>query len=202
MTKLKTTNLLILVSLLFFHNTCYWQGLNNEYPADSIDLMKAMELIGLQMFKFPISSSEKCYLNIIEDEYRGDTLYYTNSSYEGIKNFPKEYNIIEEYAVDSSLKWLRIYWYDKSDSLCNYMISYSGITINRENSFVCNFKKYGYRAYDFTSIKCGEKKVLMLRYAKENVDKFEHCPGNRTIEEVLEIYDHVFAVSIELIKIE
>ena len=189
---------LFLLTLLFFsHSISSSQGLNNNYPADSIDVVNGMALLGIDMFKFPVKSTEKCYINIITEEYRADTLYHTRVTYDSTSDFFKKYKLYEVYEVDSIAKWLRIYSYDKNDSLLKIKLCWSGIIIEYGLDVEPN-NDIGYRAYDFSDLKVGEKTALMIRYSKESTTEPRHCPGGRSPEAVAKIYDRVIVISAEL----
>ncbi len=194
--------ILFALSLIFFTNGIISaQGLNNNYPADSIDVVNGMALLGIDMFKFPIKSTEKCYINIITEEYRADTLYQTRVTYDNKSEFFKKYKLYEVYEVDSIAKWLRIYCYEKSDSLLKIKFCWPGIIIEYGIEVEMN-NDIGYRAYDFSDLKVGEKTHLMIRYSKESTPEPRHCPGGRSPEEVAKIYDRVIVISAELFELE
>lgn len=191
----------LLAVFIFSYSIAFTQGLNNNYPVDSTDIKNSFNLMGLEMYKFPITSSTKYYLNIILEEYKADTLCTSISSYESIKDYPAEYHFKDDYIVDTTTSFLRIYWYDKSDSLVHCQFRY-GATATTFSYDTNQDEEFGYRAYDFSGIKFGEKKTILIRHSAVPTEQFRHCPAGKTLEQVVKKYDSVIAISIELIEID
>ena len=181
---------------------CYSQGLNNQQQIDSVDIKNSFSLLGIEIFKFPVNTKEEYNINYIVEEYKNGTLKreinYLNSFKE--KNLP-EY-VLSSLLVKSNLsKWFRVYFKTEEDKNNIQLLLQLGDNLKNKLDFSFDEERYGTRAFTIPEKKMLNKKApLAIWYAKNNVKAIEHCPGDKTVEEISLLYDHIIVVYIELIK--
>ena len=197
---MKTINFVLLtITMIFFCRYSYGQGLNNQHPVDSVDIYKSFELLGVNIFKFPIKSEEKAYLKIITDVYHAGTLASTDNNFRGLENIPQEYLASVMPIIDSTEQMLRFYFYDKTDSIVILKTTLGSYNI----TFDVKTKShtFDYRAFDYTMPSVGEKREVIVRYSQDGMGTITHCPGGTPVKGIIGMYKDVIIISIQLVKI-
>lgn len=230
---MKTKKILLLFySILFFINFSYAQEYKkdprnqitkedalyvyNEKNITKIDLLKALEMLGVNIFKFDVGEFDKKYnISLTMNEYVN-----------GVKQSSKEImegENIYYYSMDSVYTEESEILYDYSNQLSFYTkvkdsIVYVEVSdYNKNNKFTFSEKKereaqfYSWRYYKYTPWKLNEE-IPLLIYAsswfdsKNEIERF--CgvailaQDDADTEELLDSSLHYFCFSIKVTEIE
>lgn len=194
-------NLTLLIILTIQGLSGYSQGLNNPYKIDSTDLENSLDLLGIEVYKFPVYSQDSAYLNVIIEEYRSDTLFNKYDHIESLEGIPEKY--LNDVSMISSpdTNWFRVYFHRKDESNLTYRFNYKSISID----FIMddmNKMDDGTRAYDFECVYNSNGKPILIWYGSTPSGDWRHCPGGIPLDQVVKKYDRVIAFKLELVKIE
>lgn len=186
----------------------------NKYQSDLIsktDLLKALEMSGVGIFKFPLDSFDKPYkLSINLDEYvdskkvDSTTIYSFDNTYIHYKNDSSDVKLYFDY-IDQL-----VFFSKEIDSLCvlkieTYGSSIGGIKLKKNNAR--SNQSYNWRSYSKT--KWGlNRNIPLLIYASSWYDKkynFERFCGvidlskdEKGTRELLENSPHYYIISYEV----
>ena len=187
----------IFVFLIFIFaniaSNLFGQGLNNSYPVDSTDVKNVFNMLGIEVYKFPIQKQkEKNRLRIIEKKYVKHKL--VSSSVETNSEYDKD-----RFYLNEKEKTLRVYKQNVNDSTIMLRIDFDYTTIT--NGYQFEKDSIGIqmtRAYtDFQPVK-GKTVPIFIWYAFTPEKNEMHCPGDAPIETVVELYDYVVAILLEV----
>ncbi len=173
------------------------QGLNNEYPIDSVDIENSFKLLGLEIFKFPLEVTKKeYYVNYIIEEYKNNVKTKTINFIETLKenNLPNDILKTLMVKIKTEDKWFRIYWFDKKEDNTKLQIQigdFGKFNLTFETDKTYNFD---YRAFNYKQPKINIKTPLVVRYAKKSTKQIQHCPGDASVEDISKIYSHIIVV--------
>jgi hypothetical protein len=169
------------------------QGMNNDYPIDSTDIKNVMNMLGIEMFKFPIQKqAEKCNLRIIMEEFENHKSISKSVLTNGV---PKDC-----LELDGKSKTLRIYKQNVNDSTIGIRVDLEGMNIStqvgidRDTIGIQMCRGYS----DFQPEKGKTVPVFIwFAFGKGRTEPV-HCPGNSPLQIVAELYDFVIAISLEI----
>ncbi len=180
----------------------YSQGLNNQQQIDSVDIKNSFSLLGIEIFKFPVNTKEEYNINYIIEEYKNGILKREINYLNLLKKKKLPGYVLNSLLVKSNFnKWFRIYFKTEDDKKNIQLLLQLGDNLKNKLDFSFDEEKYGTRAFAVLDNKIVNKKApLAIWYAKNNVKAIEHCPGDKTVEEISLLYDHIIVVYIELIK--
>lgn len=190
------------------------EDLHNKYQSDLIsktDLLKALEMSGIGIFKFPLDSFDKRYkLSINLDEYvdskkvSSKTIYSFNNTYIHYKEDSSNAKAYFDY-IDQLL-----FFYKETDSLSTLKIetyggAIGGIKLKKNNARKNQY--YNWRSYSKTNWSLN-KNIPLLIYASSWYDKkynFERFCGvvdlskdEKGTKELLDNSPHYYLISYEV----
>lgn len=194
-------NILLLIPLVFHGMIGLSQGLNNPYEIDSTDIENSLDLLGIEVYKFPIYSKDTAYLNVIIEEYKSDTLFNSYDHIESLEGISKKYLNDVSMLSTPDTSWFRVYFHRKDESNLTYRFNYKSISIDFMMDDL-NKMDDGTRAYDFESVYDSDGKPILIWYGSTPSGDWRHCPGGIPLDQVVKRYDRVIAFKLELVKIE
>lgn len=194
-TKLKFVNgkvFLVLLVIVMSSMNAFSQGMNNDYPIDPIDIKNVFNMLGVETFKFPLlKHDEKSKLKITCEVFENHKRISKSVLTEG---FPDDCFFLSKDTT------LRIYKQSINDSTIALKVDIDGASIGSQIPFDKDtLGMQQCRAYsDFQPVK-GEKKPIFIWYAfAKGKTQSIHCPGDRPLSKVSELYDFVIAISVEI----
>ena len=189
--------LLFIFSTLVHCVSGFSQGLNNKYSIDSTDIENAFELLGMEIYKFPIQTKDSAYVNVIIEKYDNHTLVESYDHMKNLKDIPKEY--LESLSVISTpdTSWFRVYFYKKNDSTLIYRFNHESVFVDIGIDDIKDMDT-GTRAYDFKNIEENKGQTVLIWYGSERSDEWRHCPAGLSLKQVVKKYDKVIAFKLEL----
>ena len=192
----KITILLFFVMIVSAKNI-YSQGLNNDYPIDSLDVRNIINMLGIEMFKFPLEmQKEECKLRIIQEIYENHKLSGKSVITNGL---PDDCLIMNE-----SKRMLRIYKQGINDSTIGIRLDLDEVTISNQIGFDKDtLGMQQCRAYSkFQPVKGKSVPVFIWYSFGKGRKEAMHCPGDSPLKTVVELYDFVIAYSLEIEEIK
>ena len=175
------------------------QGLNNQYALDSVDVENALKLLGLEVYKFPLRTSDnkKTRLNYVIETYQDGKLIKTFNVFESFtKNMPAG---IPESAILSSFQelenndeFLRFYCQDKAADYIILQPTFKNVAMTIPVEI--DSAKFGsgqYRAMNVNSSILKEKTPLLVRYSHYKDKKAISCPGDAKVADIVNLYGSV-----------
>lgn len=195
----------ILCTLCVLPSVLFAQGMNNTYPLDSIDIKAIVDMLGFHVFKFPVhtTSGKKVYLNYSTERYENGALVDSYNQYkELLKAFPKEMVLGILPPVDTSVSFVRLYWRDISQGEILLRLSINEFSMDvRWDSDSTNWGAAQYRAMAYSSSEpLGKRVPIAVRYAHTADKQMISCPGNASIEDIVQLYGYVIVVYIEAVE--
>ena len=169
----------MLACAVFGANVMRGQGLNNDYPIDTTQLKDAGELLGLNMFRFPIDPPPKqCFVDFIIDIYKDTTLEQSlDFIKDSEKNMPTGPIGFSLPKTDTIRQWFYVYFHDESPAAWHLRIRW--MNMNQDLEITTDSAITGrsdYRAFDYVQPKPGEKVPLVVRYTAKPGAWGGHCP--------------------------
>jgi len=177
------------------------QGLNNEHPIDSTDIENTLDLLGMEIYKFPIYSKDSAYLNVVIEQYDNDTLTKSYNHIKNLEGIPKKYLNNVSMIATSDTTLFRVYFYRKNDATLIYRFNYGSISMDVATDDMKQMDD-GTRAYDFKSIEENDGQVVLIWYGSEPSGEWRHCPGGIPLKQVVKQYDRVIAFKLQLQPID
>lgn len=188
--------------------SAFGQGLNNNFPIDSIDFRNVFRLLGMEVFKFPI-------------ELKTEKFDYTNYTKQPkykivvtIKNFEKgkltdsiaiysdDYE--EFFTLNKGKGTLRLITKNENDSTVKFNISFEYFTTDINVTF--NNSKIVYRsarAYSkFQPEIYGTLPVLIWYANEKGKGPSMHCPGEATPEIAAKDYDYISGIYLSIVPVK
>lgn len=189
---IKSKVFLVLLVIVMSNMNAISQGMNNNYPIDSIDIKNVFNMLGVEVFKIPLlKQDEKSKLKITCEVFENHKLKKTSVLTKGLS---------DDYCLLSKDQTLRIYKQSVNDSTIALRLDMQWVTLNNLTQFDKDtLGMQQCRAYsDFQPVK-GEKKPIFIWYAfGKGRTQSMHCPGNSPLAKVTELYDFVIAISVEI----
>lgn len=188
------------------------QGTNNYYPLDTTDIKASLEMLGIQVYKFPITVHQKqtYRVNIIVEQSRNGKTMQTANTIEDFrssqpqgtdpKNMPLDY---VAPALDTGTTFLRVYirHSEKTEMSYKYSLPYSSVTTSLE----IDTSKYGSsnsRAFTYGGLKPRVKTPLVVYYMNTKGTPLLPCPGRATPDDVAKRYAFAVIIYAELVPVE
>ncbi|HYF02101.1 MAG TPA: hypothetical protein VEC36_01900 [Patescibacteria group bacterium] len=199
------TRLLVLCFLTAF--PLFGQGMNNNYPFDSLDVKNSFELLGIRSFKFPLkSNSDGVKLNYIVEQYENGKLKQEINLYKSVlekfpANLPKSYAQNAFPALEQNENFVRVYIFDRAENEVLLQPKYDNISFTMNFDIdTTKFKNYQYRAMDCKTSELTGKTPLLVRYSNEKGKQLMSCPGDAKIEDIVKMYGSVIIFYADAIK--
>ncbi len=191
--RLRLRLILILLILIVSSLNIFGQGLNNPYSIDSVDIRNVFNILGVEVFKFPIQKqNEKCNLHITMEHYSNQHLIDSV-----ILNYKFSENMV---SINDKDRLLRIYKNRVNDSTIGVVLNLGNVIIF--DQFKLEKDTIGMqfcRAYtDFQPEKGKKTPIFIWAAFGKGRTEYMHCPGDSPIESVVEQYDFVIAVFLEI----
>jgi hypothetical protein len=198
----KRSRIFLFIAVLLVPVVVRGQGTNNSYPIDSVDIGKVFDMMGISIFKFPLSikglphSAGSHYgLNITVEEYKNGLLDNRSNSLEDSSVYAKlglPFSLPQ--IEDTGL--LRMY--------CR-MTNSSSMEVNLEmnggygNQFHFDIDPpfrglHNFRAFTYSGLKEKEKTPLMVYYAESPHKSLLRCPSNAPPSDIPKLYDDVIII--------
>lgn len=183
------------------------QGLNNHFAIDSADVQNALRFLGMEMYKFPVTSpdaSKRFVVNTIVEEYRNGKLISRQDDYEWAKHRFKDPAMAAEMlpTLDSGVATDYIRVYTRRDG---QRFSFGTSITNVENSLEVNGPPKGWvtdsRAMDYTRLTTTAT-PLVVYYGQPHSVGMMHCPGDRTVRDIRNDYGYVAILSAQLMEVK
>lgn len=193
----------LIFSLLFtlFSYFSFAQGFNNDQKYDQKDLDFLFAKNGIEVFKFPFKSKIDSGLNIIIEEYVNHKLVKANNFYEDFMPmftmFDEPLSFFFPKMNDSISQSLRFY---VTRTPTGVKFSAKTSKIEREYSFTPKgIKLTQTRAFDYIPDFIEKKQPLFVYYGTKTKDLLS-CPGDATIDKVIQMYDYLIVVYADVLK--
>ena len=187
--KLRIISILVFI----FAAELFGQGMNNNFAIDSVDNLNVYNMLGIDVFKFPMHiDSGKRKFKIIMVEYTDNKLTGTSVITEGLPD--------DCQYLDTANRIFRVYSQFIDRSKMRFKLDIKGVAFEFNKNFVTDsIGMQQSRAYsDFLPIH-GKKIPFFIWYGfREGKTNRIHCPGNSVVEKVAEFYDFVTAFYIEI----
>lgn len=193
----------ILVFVFIIANYCQGQGLNNAYKIDQTDIKNSFDLLGIHPFKFPLTKQTKRYaINYIVEEYTDSVLVNTIDFSKTLSKLPKELAAHAFASTWAKDPWLRLYWFDKSDSKIQLKLAADEMEQLLEFDFNTNlYGNTNYRAFDFKGFSINKKVPIVVRYSNKKGGDFMHCPLDAAPSTIPKMYSKVYIVYVHLLDL-
>jgi hypothetical protein len=203
--------------LLFFvfviSTNLFAQGENNKYPMDSVDIQKAFNMMGIEVFKFPLNQrQDSSKLKIKIESYRANKLI---ESFYVTKDIPASF--LDLHASSSTV---RVYSQKVDDKSVHFEFIIGNINFGFETDFIETSKSLltsympNLSQPDNDSYSIGLSQIsaftqfqpqkgistpVLIWYGadKKNLKNI-HFICSITTEEILKMYDFVILVKFEL----
>jgi len=208
---MKRTLLLCLVAWSVAACRAYAQDLNNDYPVDSLDILNAMHLNKITVFKFPVMSPKpgtQYYVNYIITMYQDGLLKKSISILDTVlaklpavvlQNPAYKAQAFRSWAVGDSSRLLRVYFTRTAPDQMGLGIGFDDDikTIDIPIDTV-KLGGSGARAMDYHGVAVGEPTPLAVYYMNAKTKELMECPGNAPADTIPKLYDYVVILSSEL----
>ena len=211
--KLKIIAMVVYLIVFVFGSNLFAQGLNNNFPFDSIDIQQAFSILGLDVYKFPLKKqTENCKLKIVLAVYIN---HEKRKEINITQNMPDEYLMLNEND-----RTIRLYFQKLEDNKLKFFFKLDNyhlpviVDLNKsnENTSKVNFalidpypkvidiKLSGTRAFSYFQPEKGKSTPAFIWYAidQKNEVNSMHCPGINTEESAAQIYDYIVVAKFEI----
>jgi hypothetical protein len=184
------------------------QGLNNNYPLDSVDVKNVFTMLGVEVFKFPFENKNKLdyikllekkgksqYLKLYYEVWKNDSLVVTYNTTGGLDEMIKNNYL----SMDKDNRIVRLYDRQLNDTTVLLMLDINGIIITQD--FIYPQGKYGMhnsRAFSDFQPEPGKKKPIYVRTFVDKKQTIMHCPAGRTKEIITKDYPYVIFLIAEI----
>ncbi len=188
----------VIIALIFLLGTeLFSQGMNNDFPVDSMDNKIIFNMLGIEMFKFPIKKlSYKCKFRIKKIEYQNNKLTDSSIITEGLPE-----DCLYLYKKD---RMFRYYVQNIDSNTIKFIINIGSATLTQVTNYGnIQLGLSQSRAYSDYQPEKGKSVPMLIWYGyKDNKKNSIHCPGDAPIEKVAQLYDFVVAFVIEIEEIK
>jgi hypothetical protein len=196
-TKISRILLIVFIGMMIAPSTALFaQGLNNNFPIDSADIKNIINMLGIEVYKFPLKKqTDKCRLKIIAEGYTNHKL----DSKDVLTNaYPDAY-----VSMNDSGRTLRIYKRIINDTTLEFRVDMESTFLFFQSIFAKKDSLSPYaqicRGYtDFQPIKGKTVPIFIWCGWKQGRTGEMHCPGESPVAKAAELYDFVVAISVEL----
>ena len=181
---------LTLLLLPFLSCDALAQGLNNEHEIDQEDLVNVFDLLGVEVYKFPVKSrSADSYANVVIERYvdgemvESDDFYASSKPILDMMDEPLD-QIITKMGEEE--RWIRFYFHVQDTTLSLYTVN--GGTKQKTPLSLDGFKAWGSRSFDDLPEYFADRERLVVFYANREGSVMS-CPGTATPEQIASMYD-------------
>lgn len=197
---------LALFVTLFSSLSASAQWMNNDYPLDSVDVQKALDMMGFSIFKFPFSvpPGKKMYLNYVVEIYEDGELVKTVDHYQALVKASLPSSIIagSMMPLDTVEQYIRVYWkedeanYTRVNIACGQYSYQTACTLD-----TTKFRMADCRAMTISTKQLTERIPVAVRYSHYVDQDVISCPGRVTVDQIRNLYGSVIALYFEPIEI-
>jgi len=179
-----------LLLLVAVSSNAFAQSLNNEYAPDQEDYQNAFDLLGVEIYKFPVKTRlDSAYTNVIIERYVDGELAESKNLYQDMKPtlamLDEPLNEIIQ-PMDEQERWLRFYFHEEDTTLA--LRTVNGSTTTTVPISLDGYSLTGSRAFDDIPAYFTERKRLLTFYANREGNMIS-CPAGATPEQIASLYD-------------